>query len=271
MTQTVAKLKALQDRGEKFAVVAAYDASMTEALNSADIDAILVGDSLGMVVAGLDSTVPVTMEQMAYHTAAVARTNRRAANPALVIADLPFMSYHNEALALENATRLMQAGANMVKLEGGAWLAGSIAKLNQCGIPVCAHIGLTPQSVNKFGGYKVQGKSDAQQAELRDDLKALEQAGADFIVFECIPASLADELTRQTSMATIGIGAGSQTNAQVLVCYDMLGLSNSPARFVKNFLADAADSGDASISQAFRCYKDDVLAGRYPAAEHEYQ
>ena len=117
-----------------------------------------------------------------------------------------------------------------------------------------------------------QGLSaSAQQAELRDDLKALEQAGADFIVFECIPASLADELTRQTSMATIGIGAGSQTNAQVLVCYDMLGLSNSPARFVKNFLADAADSGDASISQAFRCYKDDVLAGRYPAAEHEYQ
>ncbi len=271
MTQTVTKLKTRQDSGEKFAVVAAYDASMTEALNAAQIDAILVGDSLGMVVAGLDSTVPVSVEQMAYHTAAVARANRRASDPALVIADMPFMSFHNETLALENATTLMQAGANMVKLEGGAWLAGTIARLNECGIPVCAHIGLTPQSVNKFGGYRVQGKSDAQQRELHDDIRALEQAGADFVVFECIPAKLAAELTAATSMATIGIGAGAQTDAQVLVCYDMLGLSNSPARFVKNFLADAAAGGEPSISQAFRCFKDDVLAGRYPAAEHEYQ
>ena len=264
-------LRQRKNENQKFSVVAAYDASFTAAINQAEIEVILVGDSLGMVIQGKDSTVPVTIAQMVYHTEAVARGNAGSDSQALIIADMPFMSYANIDDALINAAKLMRAGANMVKLEGGAWLAETTAKLVECGIPVCAHIGLTPQSVNKLGGYKVQGRSDEQQQQLLSDAKALDKAGADFIVLECIPTSLATDITNNTKFSTIGIGAGSNTDAQVLVCYDMLGLSSNPAKFVKNFLADTLTAKAPSIVNAFIAYKQSVEEGSYPGKEHEYQ
>ncbi len=271
MKNSIQKLRQRKNEQRKFSVVAAYDASFTAAINQAEIEVILVGDSLGMVVQGKNSTVPVTLEQMVYHTQAVARGNANSDSQALIIADLPFMSYANIEDALFNAAELMRAGANMVKLEGGTWLAETTAKLVECGIPVCAHIGLTPQSVNKLGGYKVQGRSDNQQQQLLNDAKALDNAGADFIVLECIPKSLAADITQQTSFSTIGIGAGNDTDAQVLVCYDMLGLTSTPAKFVKNFLAEHTASQAPSIVNAFSAYKKAVEEKSYPAEEHEYQ
>ena len=271
MKYSIQTLRKRKDENLKFSVVAAYDASFTAAINQAEIEVILVGDSLGMVVQGKDSTVPVTIEQMVYHTEAVARGNSASDSPALIIADMPFMSYADINDALLNAAKLMRAGANMVKLEGGAWLADTTKKLVECGIPVCAHIGLTPQSVNKLGGYKIQGRSDEQQQQLLNDAKALDKAGADFIVLECIPKSLATTITNNTSFSTIGIGASSDTDAQVLVCYDMLGLSSSPAKFVKNFLADTATAKAPSIVNAFSAYKQAVENGSYPTKEHEYE
>ncbi|MDG1938342.1 MAG: 3-methyl-2-oxobutanoate hydroxymethyltransferase [Pseudomonadales bacterium] len=271
MKYRIQTLRQRKNDHSKFSVVAAYDASFTAAINQAEIEVILVGDSLGMVVQGQSSTVPVTIEQMVYHTEAVARGNACGASQALVIADMPFMSYANSEDALANAAKLMRAGANMVKLEGGAWLADTTAKLVECGIPVCAHIGLTPQSVNKLGGYKVQGRSDDQQQQLLNDAKALDKAGSDFIVLECIPKSLSAEITQHTDFSTIGIGAGCDTDAQVLVCYDMLGLSSSPAKFVKNFLAESGSSQTPSIVNAFIAYKQAVENSSYPAPEHEYQ
>lgn len=271
MKHSTKTLRQRKNENLKFSVVAAYDASFTTAINQAEIEVILVGDSLGMVVQGKDSTVPVTIEQMVYHTEAVARGNACSDSQALIITDMPFMSYANIDDALFNAAKLMRAGANMVKLEGGAWLAETTTKLVECGIPVCAHIGLTPQSVNTLGGYKVQGRSDEQQQQLLNDAKALDKAGADFIVLECIPKSLATTITNSTSFSTIGIGAGSATDAQVLVCYDMLGLSSNPAKFVKNFLADTATAKAPSIVDAFSAYKQAVENGSYPTKEHEYQ
>lgn len=273
MKKTVQNLRALKQTQEKFSVVAAYDATFTQALNQAGTDAILVGDSLGMVVQGKQSTVPVTIDEMVYHTAAVVRSNDQSEQQALIIADLPFMTYDSLSATLENSAKLMRAGANMVKLEGGEWLAESVSKLVELGIPVCAHIGLTPQSVNKFGGYKVQGRSEQQQTQLLADAKILDQAGADFIVLECIPSKLAKTITENTGFSTIGIGAGSATDAQVLVSYDLLGLSPHPAKFVKDFLADAAQNGDqpASVVGAFKAYNDAVKSGEYPGSEHEYQ
>ena len=271
MKHSTKTLRQRKKENLKFSVVAAYDASFTAAINQAEIEVILVGDSLGMVVQGKDSTVPVTIEQMVYHTEAVARGNACSDSQALIITDMPFMSYANIDDALFNAAKLMRAGANMVKLEGGAWLAETTTKLVECGIPVCAHIGLTPQSVNTLGGYKVQGRSDEQQQQLLNDAKALDKAGADFIVLECIPKSLATTITNSTSFSTIGIGAGSDTDAQVLVCYDMLGLSSNPAKFVKNFLADTATAKAPSIVDAFSAYKQAVENGSYPTKEHEYQ
>lgn len=272
MKQSIQTLRALKQQQEKFTVVAAYDATFTRTLNQAGVDAILVGDSLGMVVKGQDSTVPVTIDDMVYHTEAVARSNRRCENQALIIADLPFMTYATLKDTLANSTKLMQAGANMVKLEGGEWLAESVSKLVELGIPVCAHIGLTPQSVNKFGGYKVQGRSESQQQQLLNDAAALDQAGADFIVLECIPGTLASSITQANGFSTIGIGAGNATDAQVLVCYDMLGLSPHPAKFVKDFLAaSGSDGSEASILKAFSAYNTAVKNGNYPTAEHEYQ
>lgn len=269
--KTVSKLRDRKAAGEKFSVIAAYDATFARAIADAGVDAILVGDSLGMLVQGKSSTVPVTIDEMVYHTEAVVRGNEGAATPALIIADMPFMSYQSRDIALENAGKLMRAGANMVKLEGGEWLYESVRQLVQNGVPVCAHLGLTPQSVNKFGGFKVQGKSESARERLLADGRALQEAGADFLVLECIPASLASEATAALSISTIGIGAGSDTDAQVLVAHDMLGLGDSPARFVKNFLVAENISEENPVRDAFAAFDKAVKSGSYPAAEHSYK
>ncbi|MBT8140705.1 MAG: 3-methyl-2-oxobutanoate hydroxymethyltransferase [Gammaproteobacteria bacterium] len=269
--KTVSKLRERKQQSEKFSVVAAYDATFAKAIADAGVDAILVGDSLGMLVQGKRSTVPVSIEHMAYHTAAVVRGNEASASPTLVIADMPFMSYQSTALALDNAGKLMRAGANMVKLEGGEWLYESVRQLVQNGVPVCAHLGLTPQSVNKFGGFKVQGKSDSAKQRLLADGKALQEAGADFLVLECIPAALACEVTAALSISTIGIGAGSDTDAQVLVAHDLLGLGDSPARFVKNFLTADNIGEENPVRDAFAAFDNAVKTGSYPAPEHSYK
>lgn len=271
MNKTVTQLRQLKSTDEKFSVIAAYDASFALAANQAGIDAILVGDSLGMVVQGNSSTLPVTIADMAYHTRAVASVASQCDNAALIIADMPFMSYATIDSALSNAALLMQAGANMVKLEGGEWLAGTVEKLVSCGIPVCAHLGLTPQSVNKFGGYKVQGKSDQQQTILINDANTLDQAGADFVVLECVPAGLAEQVTQNTECSSIGIGAGAATDAQVLVSYDILGLGDSRARFVEVFLNSESAAANNPISESFAAFDRAVKNGSYPAAKHSYQ
>jgi 3-methyl-2-oxobutanoate hydroxymethyltransferase len=279
LQNNIKNLKSLKEKNNRFSVIAAYDATMTLAINQAEIEVILVGDSLGMLVQGHENTLPVTLDQMVYHTEAVCRANRSSEQQALIISDLPFMSYNNEEKAIRSAEKLVRAGANMVKLEGGSWLSPIIKKLTLLGIPVCGHIGLTPQSVNKFGGFKVQGKHEIQKKELIDDAKELELAGADFIVLECIPAELAKSITSSLSCSTIGIGAGKHTDAQVLVCYDILGLNKNPPRFVKNFLSDSildikfgpsTKIKNFNISDIFSSFKKYVVEGKYPSDEHSY-
>ena len=239
-------------------------------INEAGIDVVLVGDSLGMVVKGHDSTVPVTMQDMVYHTEAVARCQGKD-HQAFIMADLPFMAYHSKGKTLDNAAELMRAGANMVKLEGGAWQADTVARLSDCGIPVCAHLGLTPQSVDKLGGYRVQGKTDDQKDKLFEDATRLEKAGADIILLECVPTSVADALNEALSVPTIGIGAGPSTDGQVLVLHDILGLAPHPAKFVKNFLTPENCSGDNLLLDAITAYHRSVKNRSYPATEHCYQ
>lgn len=270
MKNNIRNLRGLKEKNNRFTAIAAYDAAMTSAINQAEIEVILVGDSLGMLVQGHENTLPVTLDQMVYHTEAVCRANRSSEQQALIISDLPFMSYNNEDKAIRSAEKLVRAGANMVKLEGGSWLSSIVKKLTLLGIPVCGHIGLTPQSVNKFGGFKVQGKDEIQKKELIDDAKELESAGVDFIVLECIPAELAKIITSSLSCSTIGIGAGKHTDAQVLVCYDILGLNKNPPRFVKNFLAESIAIRNFNISNVFSSFKKDVIEGKYPSDEHSY-
>jgi 3-methyl-2-oxobutanoate hydroxymethyltransferase len=249
----------MKANGEKFAVITAYDFTFSKLIENAAIEVVLVGDSLGNVIQGRDSTIPVTVDEMAYHTEAVKRGNNRA----LLITDMPFMSYATEAQALENAAALMQAGAQMVKLEGGEWLADTVHLLTERGIPVCGHVGLTPQSVHKLGGYKVQGKEEQAAAQMIADAKALESAGAELIVVECVPSSLGRELSEVLDIPVIGIGAGPDTDAQVLVLHDMLGISQSLPRFSKNFLED-----NSSIQEAITAYGNAVRSGTFPAPEH---
>lgn len=262
-TITINTLQSLKQDGEKFAVLAAYDATFANFISEAEVEVILVGDSLGMVIQGHDTTLPVTIEQIAYHTAAVKRGARRS----LIMADMPFMSYGNSDSALNNAAILMQAGAQMVKLEGGAWLTETFHKMSERGIPTCAHLGLTPQSVNKFGGYKVQGRDADHAQQILNDALSLEQAGADLLVLECVPTPLATDITRALTIPVIGIGAGPNTDAQVLVLYDMLGLTPSRApKFTKNFLL-----GNEDIPAALRAYVADVKSGKFPAEEHSFK
>ena len=259
---TISTLQRAKDAGEKFTVLTAYDSTFAQLISRAGVDVLLVGDSLGMVVQGKDSTVPVTMDEMLYHVEAV----YRGKGDALLMADLPFMSYSNETDALDNAAELMRAGAQMIKLEGGAWLAGTIAKLNDCGIPICAHIGLTPQSIHKIGGYKIQGRDDQTAQQLMDDALTLERAGADVLLMECVPASLATQITQALSIPTIGIGAGPNTDAQVLVMHDMLGIATDYVpKFVKNFLAETD-----SVQAAIAAYVAAVKSGEFPGPEHCY-
>ncbi|WP_415911795.1 3-methyl-2-oxobutanoate hydroxymethyltransferase [Neptuniibacter sp. QD37_11] len=260
---TLHTLSSMKKAGEKFAVLTAYDACFSHVVSSAGTEVILVGDSLGMVLQGNDSTLPVTVEEMAYHTQAVAKGNQGS----LIMADLPFMSYSTPELAMDNSAALMQAGANMVKLEGGAWLAETVSMLAERGIPVCVHLGLTPQTVNKLGGYRVQGRDKETAQQMINDAVMLQDAGASVILLECVPSILAKEITLALDVPVIGIGAGSDTDAQVLVLHDMLGVTpgRSP-KFVKNFMADAN-----SIEEAISQYVADVKSGTFPASEHEFE
>jgi len=260
---TLPALRERKKRGEKIVAVTAYDASFAAAVDAADIDVVLVGDSLGMVVQGHDSTLPVTVDQMVYHGACVARANRHA----LLIVDMPFLSARDSANALSTARRLMaEGGAAMVKLEGAGWAAEVIHALSERDVPVCAHLGLTPQSVHKFGGYRVQGREEAAAAHLKAAAREVQDAGADLLVLECVPAPLAAEITRDLRIPTIGIGAGIDCDGQVLVLYDLLGLTpGRQPRFVKNFL-----SGNDSIVAALRSYAHAVRTREFPGAEHSY-
>lgn len=251
----------MRDNGEKITVVTAYDATFARLACEADIEAILVGDSLGMVLQGHDSTLPVTVDDMAYHTAAVAAGAKRP----FIIADMPFMSYHTETQAMENATALMQSGAHCVKLEGGQWLCPTIEKLVERGVPVCAHLGLTPQSVNQLGGFKVQGRLPEQAEAILADAKAVAAAGACMLVLECIPSALAKLITENIGIPTIGIGAGADTSGQVLVMHDLLGLNPNPARFVRNFMTDSD-----SVLGAFIAYRDAVRDQSFPGTDHQF-
>ena len=257
---TMPQLQALRDKGEKIAMLTCYDASFASLMDACGVEALLIGDSLGMVCQGHDSTLPVTIADMAYHTACVARGNRTA----LLVADMPFGSYTTPETACRNAIQLIQAGAHMVKIEGGAWLADTIRYLNERAIPVCAHLGLTPQSVHLMGGYRVQGKTAESAERLLADALALQQAGACMVVLEAIPATLGKELTEALHMPTIGIGAGVDCAGQVLVMHDMLGtFPGHKARFVRNFM-EGADSIDAAL----RAYVAAVKDGSFPAKEH---
>lgn len=262
MPTTIQSLRACKEAGEKFTCLTSYDATFSHIVGTAGVEVILVGDSLGMVLQGHDSTLPVTMEQMIYHTEAVKRGNQGA----LIMADMPFMSYATPEQALDNAALLMQAGAHMVKIEGGDWLCETIRMLSERGIPVCAHLGLTPQSVNKLGGYKVQGRESSQADEIIAHAIAQERAGADIILLECVPTSLATRLTKNISAPVIGIGAGSGTDGQVLVIHDLLGITpGRRPKFVKNFMA-----GSDSIEGAIKAYVDEVKSGQFPADEHSF-
>lgn len=259
---TLSRLQEMKSEQEKFTCLTAYDATFTHVMNAAGVETILVGDSLGMVIQGQDSTLPVSIDDMCYHVAAVKKGNSNA----FILADMPFMSYSKPELALDNAAKLMQAGAQMVKLEGGAWLCDTVQLLSERGIPVCAHLGLTPQAVHKLGGYKLQGKDQAAADLIMQESLALVAAGADILLYECIPTALAKSLTEAVPVPTIGIGAGPHTDGQVLVMHDMLGanLGRRP-RFVKNFLTDGR-----SIQEAFEAYVSEVKSQTFPAPEHGF-
>ena len=260
-TVTLHTLAAHKAAGEKFAVLTAYDATFARSVSEAGVEVILVGDSLGMVLQGHSSTLPVTMEEMIYHTQSVAR----GSDGAMVMADMPFVSYTTPELAMLNAGRLMQAGAHIVKVEGGLWLKEIITRLSEQGIPTCAHLGLTPQAVNKLGGYKVQGRDPQSAKQMIEDAVALEKAGASMILLECVPAFLAAEITQAVDVPVIGIGAGAHTDAQVLVMHDILGLTPRIPRFVKNYMQEYG-----TVQDAFKAYADDVKTGRFPTEEHSF-
>lgn len=261
-TQTVVGMK--NDR-EKISMLTAYDYTMAKIIDRAGIDIILVGDSAGNVMAGHDTTIPMTMDNMIYHTACVVR----GVDQALVVGDLPFMSYQvTPEKALQNAGRMMkEAGAQAVKLEGGQAVAAAVKKITGAGIPVMGHLGLTPQSIHKFGTYKVRAKEDREAQQLIEDAQALEQAGCFSLVLEKIPAQLAQQVTETISIPTIGIGAGASCDGQVLVGQDMLGLNKE---FNPRFLRRYADLG-ASITDAVQAYIEDVKTGDFPNEEEQYQ
>lgn len=264
MKNTVVTFREAKQKGEKLTMLTAYDYSTAKLIDEAGVNSILVGDSLGNVILGYEDTISVTMEDMIHHGAAVSR----GAKNALVVIDMPFMSYQTSVYdAVVNAGRLMKEGrAGAVKLEGGVEICPQIQAITAAGIPVVAHIGLTPQSINAFGGFKVQGKSEAAAKKLIEDAKAVEAAGAFAVVLECVPAKLAELVTKELTIPTIGIGAGSACDGQVLVYQDMLGMfSDFTPKFVKQF----AKVGEV-MKEAFRTYCEEVQAGTFPGKEHEY-
>lgn len=260
---TLPRLREMRAQSEPIAMLTCYDASFAKVLDAQGVDSVLVGDSLGMVVQGLDSTLPVTLDEVAYHTRCVGR----GITSAWLIADMPFGSYQQgPEQALASAVTLMQAGAKMVKLEGGAWLAPTVAFLVERGVPVCGHLGLTPQSVHALGGYRVQGRDTAGAERLLADARALDDAGAALLVLELMPSAVAARVTAAVSMATIGIGAGSDVSGQVLVLHDMLDIyPGRKPRFVRNFMEGAPD-----IASAVRAYVAAVKDRSFPAPEHGY-
>jgi 3-methyl-2-oxobutanoate hydroxymethyltransferase len=260
---TLPRLREMRAKGEPIAMLTCYDASFAALLDSQGVDCILVGDSLGMVIQGRGDTLPVSVDEMAYHTRCVAR----GLSAAWLIADLPFGAYQASAeQAFASAVALMQAGAKMVKVEGGAWLAPTVAFLVERGVPVCAHLGLTPQSVHALGGYRVQGRSDEEAEHLLADARALDAAGAAMLVLELVPSALAQRVTQAVGMPTIGIGAGNGTSGQVLVLHDMLDVyPGRKPRFVRNFM-----QGQPSIAAAVAAYVAAVRDRSFPAPEHGY-
>jgi 3-methyl-2-oxobutanoate hydroxymethyltransferase len=262
---TVPKLRQMKIAGEKIAALTAYDASFARVLDAAGIDLVLVGDSLGMVLQGHASTLPVTVEDIVYHCACVAR----GMHAPLLVADMPFGSYASPERAFDSAAPMLSAGhASMVKLEGAGYVLEVIRFLSEREIPVCAHLGLTPQSVLRLGGFSVQGREEVAAHRLRDDARAVAEAGADLLVLECVPSALAEQVTKDIGIPTIGIGAGPACDGQILVLHDMLGIASGHRRprFVKNFL-----EGRDSIEGAVRAYADAVRDGSFPAPEHGYQ
>lgn len=257
---TSSKLLTFKQEGKKITALTAYDASFAGVFDEEGIDVLLVGDSLGMVLQGHSDTLPVTIDDIAYHTRCV----RRGIEKALLMADMPFMSYATTEQAMINATKLMQAGANMVKVEGGEWLLEIVTMLTQRGVPVCAHIGLTPQSVHVFGGFKIQGRDESNAQRILNEAKALEAAGAQLIVLECIPATLAKSITEALTIPVIGIGAGADTDGQILVMHDVFGISSGYIpRFSKNYIEQTGD-----IRKAVKAYIDEVEQGVFPSEQH---
>lgn len=257
---TINDLMKWKKEGRKFASVTAYDASFAQLFESQDMPVLLVGDSLGMVLQGENDTLPVTVDDIAYHTRCV----RKGSPNALLMADMPFMSYTTPEEACHSAAALMRAGANMVKIEGGRWLATTVKMLTERSVPVCAHLGLTPQSVNIFGGYKVQGRDQEKADEMVQDAIALQNAGAQIVVLECVPASLAAKITAALNIPVIGIGAGNQTDGQILVMHDMFGISaNYMPKFSKNFLEETGN-----MRKAVAKYIEDVASGSFPDEAH---
>lgn len=261
MRATLHTLRSQAQQGEKIVALTCYDASFAQVLEAAGVDILLVGDSLGMVVQGRESTLPVSLDEMRYHVECVARGSERA----FIVADMPFGSYQNNPQdALHNATQLLRAGAHMVKLEGGAPMVPTVRFLVERGIPVFAHLGLTPQSVHQLGGYRVQGKTAEDAEQMQRDALALCAAGASLLLLECVPAALAASITQANAAPTIGIGAGPNCSGQVLVLYDLLGIySQKMPKFAKNFLNSAQ-----GVQDAVARYVQDVKAGRFPDAEH---
>lgn len=258
---TVLDLAEMKQGGEKIAMLTCYDASFARSMDEAGVDIVLVGDSLGMVVQGRNTTVAVTVDDVAYHTAAVAAGLSRA----FLIGDMPFGSFHDSSVAMESARRLMAAGAHMIKIEGAGPYVDVVDYLSARGVSVCGHLGLTPQSVHKLGGFRVQAREDEDARRLKADALALQDAGAQLLVLEAIPSPLAAEVTTALEIPTIGIGAGPDCDGQVLVMHDMLGLGSRPPKFVRNFM-----EGQGDIPGAFRAYVEAVRSGEFPAAEHQY-
>ncbi len=261
--KTLHTISTMKQKGEKISMLTSYDSTFTHRINEAGVDMILVGDSLGMVLQGLDSTLPVSINDMVYHTRCVKAGNKDC----LLMSDMPFMTYRTPEEAMTNAAALMQAGAQIVKLEGGMWLQETVAKLYEQGIPVCAHLGLTPQAINKLGGYRVQGRTPEEAQNMINEAIALEAAGASMILLECVPTSVGKAVTEAVNVPVIGIGAGPDTDAQVLVLHDILGITpGKQIRFVKNFMAQEDD-----IQSALAAYAREVKDQTFPAPEHCFE
>ncbi len=260
---TLHQLLSRKQEKQRIVVLTLYDASFARIASDCGVDILFIGDSLGMVIKGQDNTLKVKTEEIAYHTACVASGNHNS----VVMADLPFMSYYTPQIAADNAKSLMQAGAEIIKIEGGAWLAETIEFLTQLGIPICAHIGLTPQFIHILGGFKIQGRNKNQAEDLVNAAKILEESGAKMIVLECVPHQLAKKITESLKIPVIGIGAGPFCDGQVLVIYDILGISQKSMKFTKNYLQNNAKGIEGAISDYVREVHQDL----FPTLEHSFE